>query len=183
MEEGTSRPMTEGPGVAQVERWTGRRITRHKVVDVESPSRGHGRSLGGGQVGFFRPPIKESDPKQAPPPSVQQREVVIPAPFLQRQQEQERRKLESQLAQERERLDREQARELRFQPPGAPIDEIRRKHAAEKQAFESHAAEQRQVLEKRIQKRIVKPERAKNVRPEKDQDRDKNRKKGERGEG
>lgn len=183
MQEGISRPMTQGPDVATVEQWTGRRITRQRVVDVESPNRGQGRSLGGGAVGFFRPPIKESDPKQAPPPTVQQREVVIPAPFLRRQQEQERRKLETQLAEERSRLEREQARELQFQPPGTPIDEIRRKHATEKQAFEGHAAEQREVLQKRIEKKIVKPERAKNVKPDKDKDNGHGKKKGDRGEG
>jgi hypothetical protein len=183
VDEGTARAQAQGPDVSLVERWTGRRIERNKVVDVESPSRGRGRSVGGGAVGFFRPPIREKDPREAPPPSVQQREVAIPEPELRRQQVEERRKLESSLAQERARLDREQAQELRFQPPGTKLDEIRAKHAAEKRAFEGQAAEQRDVLEKRIQKKIVKPERAKNVKPEKDKDNDRQKKKGDRGEG
>ena len=181
--QGLDQFPAKGPDVPEVEKWTGRKIARQRVVDVESPSRGRGQAIGGGAVGFFRPSIRESDPRQAPPPRVQQREVAIPAPVLRRQQDQDRRKLEASLANERARMDREQARELRFQPPGTPIDQIRSRHAAEKAAFEGHAAEQRQVLEKRYQKKIVKPERAKNRPEPKDRDRDKDKKKGDRGEG
>jgi hypothetical protein len=155
------RPMNNGLDINEIERGNGRPITRLKVVDVDSPARGRGERVGGGAVGFFRPAIRDVDARQAPPPEVQEQEVAIPEPVLRRQQETDRRKLEQSLVEERTRLEREQARELRFQPPGTALDEIHRRHAAEKQAFEGHAAEQRQVLEQRYQKKILKPARGK----------------------
>jgi hypothetical protein len=171
-------PVNDGLDINDLERRNGRRIARHRVVDVDAPSRGRGQSAGGGAVGFFRPAIRDEDLRKAPPPEVQQREVAIAEPELRRQQETERRRLDQSLAEERSRLEREHERELRFQPPGTALDVIRRRHAAEKQVLEEHAAEQRQVLEKRYEKRIVKPARGKGPgKPrEKGQDR-------ERGEG
>jgi len=181
--EDMTRTIQKGPEVREVEGWTGRRVTPERVVNVESPSRGRGQSMGRGAVGFFRPAIKESDPKQAPPPQVQQREVVIPDNVLRAQQEAEQRKLEQSLANERARLERDQDKEQRFQPPGTPLDEIRQRHAAERQAFEAHAAEQRQVLVQRFQKRIAKPQRADVNKQQKDNGNGKDKKKGDRGEG
>ena len=168
--KGLGHFQSKGPDIDEVEKWTGRKIAPRRVVDVESPSRGRGQSVGGGAVAFFRPAIRESDSRHAPPPDVKENEVPIPDPVLKRQQEQDRQKLEASLANERARLEREQANELRSQPPGAPIDQIRSRHAAEKQAFESHAAEQRQVLERRYQKKIMKPERGKHEPESRDKD-------------
>jgi hypothetical protein len=172
------RPVNDGLDISEVERWQGRPIARLKVVDVDSPARGRGERVGGGSVGFFRPAIRDADARATPSPEVQQPEVAMPDPVLRRQQEMERRRLEQSLAEERTRLEREQERELRFQPPGTALDEIRRRHVAEKQAFEGHAAEQRQVLEQRCQRKIVKPTQAKEAGK-----RDKGREKGERGRG
>jgi hypothetical protein len=107
--------------------------------------------------------------------------VVIPDEVLRRQQEQERRKLEQSLADERAKLEREQERELRSPPPGTQVDKIRERHVAEKQAFEGHAAEQRQVLEQRIQKKIARPNRVKDVGKQRGKSKGKDR--GERDEG
>jgi hypothetical protein len=179
-------PVNHGIDVAIVERMTGRRIQPMKIVDVDSPQRGRGVSLGAGAVGFFRPQIRPAVPGTAPVEAQRGEPSFAPMEF-ERQQAEQRRRLEQSLAQERARLERDHQQEIQSQPRGADAEEIRRRHAAEQQAFEEHATQQRQVLEQRIQKRIMNPGRAKNSdkRPngDKDQDKGKGREKGGRGEG
>jgi hypothetical protein len=132
-------------------------------VDVDNPALGRGRPAGNGAVGFFRPAVRPMPPGQVLAPPAPERRQAIPDGVMQRERAQEQRKLESDLAAERARLAREQQNELRARPPGPAADEVRKNHAAEQQAFEAHAAQQRQVQAKRLEKQIVKPDKVKNA--------------------
>jgi len=157
------RPANLGFDVAQIERSVGRSVPRVKIVDVNQPGRGDGRPAGGGSVGFFRPRVQPIPVEHAPVPAVANRPNAIPDVELQRLRDQQQRKLESDLNAEKARLARDQQNDLRSQAAGARADEIRQQHAAEQQAFEAHAAQQRQVLTQRIQKQIVNPGKVKNA--------------------
>ncbi len=85
------------------------------------------------------------------------RRNAIPDVELQRLRDQQQRKLESDLKAGQARLARAQQNELRSRPAGPGADEIRKQHAAEQQAFEAHAVQQRHVLTQRMQKQIVNP--------------------------
>jgi hypothetical protein len=61
---------------------------------------------------------------------------------------------------ERADLERSHASEFLAAPRGPAAEAIRRRpHEAERQAFEQHAAEQRQVFEQRMQKKRFEPPR------------------------
>jgi hypothetical protein len=151
------RPANVGLDVAQVERGVGRSVPRVKIIDVDTPARGRGQPAGNGGVGFFRPRVQPAPAEQAPPATVTERRNVMPDGVLQRQRDEQQRKLESDLSAEHARLARDQENELRAPGPGRGVDEIRKEQAAEQQAFEAHAVQQRQVLAQRIQKQVVKP--------------------------
>ncbi len=157
------RPANIGLDVAQVEGSIGRRVPRVKIVDVDRPARGGGQPAGSGAVGFFRPAVRPMPAEQAPPPEVATRRNAIPDVELQRLRDQQQRQLENNLKDEEARLARDQQNELRAHAAGPGADEIRKQHAAEQQAFEAHAAQQRQVLTQRIQKQIVNPGKVKNA--------------------
>ncbi|MEK7753950.1 MAG: DUF6600 domain-containing protein [Acidobacteriota bacterium] len=157
------RPANVGLDVAQVESFVGRRVRPVKIIDVDRPGRGGGQPVGRGGVGFFRPAVRPMPAEQAPPPAAAERRNAIPDQVLQRLRDQQQRKLESDLNAEQTRLAHDQENELRKQAPGPGADEIRKQHAAEQQAFEAHAAQQRQVLAQRIQKQIVNPGKVKNA--------------------
>jgi hypothetical protein len=157
------RPANVGLDVAQVETFVGRPVPRVRIADVDTPARGGGQPVGNGGVGFFRPRVQAVPAGQAPPAAVVERQRAIPDAVLQREQANQQRKLESDLNAERARLARDQQNELRAKPQGPAIDEVRKQHAAEQQAFDAHAAQQRQVLAKRMQKQIVNPGKAKNA--------------------
>ena len=157
------RPANVGLDVVQVESFVGRRVPRVKIVDVDRPARGRGQPAGHGGVGFFRPALRPMPAEQVPPPAAAERRNAIPDQDLQRLRDQQQRKLESGLKAEQARLARDQKNELRKQTPGPGIDEIRKQHATEQQAFDAHAAQQRQVLAQRIQKQIVNPGKVKNA--------------------
>jgi hypothetical protein len=157
------RPANVGPDVAQIEASLGRRVPRVKIVDADTPVRGGGHSVGNGSVGFFRPMIRPGPADQAPAAEATDRRNPVPDAVLQRQREENQRKLESDLNSERTRLARDQENEVRAQAPGVAVDEVRKRHAAEQQAFEDHAARQRQVLAQRMQKQIVKPGKTKDA--------------------
>jgi hypothetical protein len=101
--------------------------------------------------------------EQPPPPVVTDRRNAIPDVELQRVRDKQQRQLESDLKAERSRLARDQQDELRAHVAGPGADEMRKRHEAEQQAFEAHAAQQRQVLAQRIQKQIVNPGKVKNA--------------------
>jgi len=157
------RPVNVGLDVAQVEGFVGRPVPRVKIVDVDRPVRGGGQPVGKGGVGFYRPAVQPVPAERAPAPEVSERRNAIPNQVLQRQHDQQQRRLESDLKTEQARLARDQQNELRAKATGSAVDEIRKQHAAEQQAFEAHAAQQRQVLAQRIQKQILNPDKVKNA--------------------
>jgi hypothetical protein len=154
------RPANVGLDVVQVERVLGRRVPQLRIQDVATPARGGGRPAGNGAVGFYRPMVRPSTSGEAPPPAVTGRQAAIPDAVVQRQRDAQQRKLESDLNAEHARLARDQAAELRTRAAGPAADVIRKQHATEQQAFEAHAAQQRQVLTQRMQKKIVNPGKA-----------------------
>ena len=157
------RPANVGLDVSQVESFVGRPVPRVKVIDVAGPVRGGGQPAGNGSVGFFRPAVRPVPAEQAPPPTAVGRQQAIPDAELQRLRDQQQRKLESTLKTEQTRLARDQQNELRSQAAKPAADAVRQQHAAEQQAFEAHAAQQRQVLTQRMQKQIVNPGKLKNA--------------------
>jgi hypothetical protein len=156
------RPVNLGFDVAQVERSIGRPVPRVRIVDVATPARGGGRPAGSGVVGFFRPTVRPMPVQQPPPVRVTERRTAVPDAVLQRVRGEQQRKLETELRTERTRLVKVQQNESRANVRGAPAAEVQKQHAAEQQAFEAHAAQQRQVLDQRIKKQIVNPGRVGN---------------------
>ena len=163
------RAANVGLDVTQVESNLGRRVPRVNIVDADKPTRGAGQKVGKNGVAFFRPAVQPSPPDQAPPPAVIQRQQAIPDNMLQRERQAQQRKLESDLKAEQARLARDQKNDLRAPRQGQgqgqvpAADEVRKQHAAEQQAFDAHAAQQRRVLDQRMQKHVVKPGKAKNL--------------------
>jgi hypothetical protein len=159
------RPANVGLDVARVEGFVGRPVPRVKDADMGGPGRRGGPPAGKGGAGFDRPGAGLMPSVRPPAREVAGGRGAIPDDVLQRRRQEQQRKLESGLKVERARLARDQQDELRKLPPGARADEIRKQHASEEQAFEARAARQRQVLEKRVQKQIVKPGKVKSARP------------------
>jgi hypothetical protein len=157
------RPVNMGLDVAQVERFVGRSVPRVKIVDVDRPARGGGRPAGNGAVGFFRPAVRPMPAGQAPPSEVTSRRSAIADVTVQRQRAVQQRQLESGLKAQQARLARDQQNELRSHAAGPGAEEIRKQHAVEQRAFDTHAAQQRQVLAQRIEKKIVNPGKVKNA--------------------
>jgi hypothetical protein len=155
------RPANIGIDVAVIEKQVGRQVPREKIVDVDSPDRGGGRPVSGG-LGFYRPKVEPMPVGQAPAPAVAQRRVEISQSDLQRMRDEQGRKLESDLNAEHSRLASEQAAELRGQAAGAAVEQARTRQAAEQQAFEAHATQQRRVFAQRMDKQVVNPGKVKN---------------------
>ena len=166
------RPANVGIDVTMMERSIGRPVPRVKIVDVDAPASGSGRPAGKGGVGYFRPVVQPVPSGQAPEPEVAVGRAAIPDAELQRQRDQQQKKLESDLNAERSRLARDQQNELTSKAQGPAADEVRKQHAAEQQAFEAHATQQRQVLAQRMQKQIVKSDKGKNHGKPADQGKD-----------
>jgi hypothetical protein len=157
------RPANIGFDIAQFESSVGRRVPRVRIVDVDRPARGGGQPAGSVVVGFFRPAVRPMPAEQAPPPEVTTRRNAIPDAELQRLRDVQQRKLESDLKAEQARLARDQQNELHSHAAGPGADEVRKQHAAEQQAFEAHAVQQRQVLAQRMQKQVVDPGKVKDA--------------------
>ncbi len=153
------RPINQGIDAAVVERASGRSVRRLEVVDLDPGRRGRGHRVRGGRVEFFRPTIRERELRAGPPPEVRRRESAVPTPMPRKEMDRERRRLEQALAKERARLEREHERERIVVSPRTSTDEVRRRHADERLAFERHAAQQRQVLEERLQRRTARIDR------------------------
>jgi hypothetical protein len=156
------RPSNLGLDVVEVERRLHRPVPRWTIIDVDAPTRGGGQPMGRGAVGFFRPAVRPAPSAPVSAPVVAEHRS-LPDEILQRRRDEQQRRLENDLHADRARLARDEQNELRAPAPGSSVDEIRKRHAAEQQAFEEHAARQRQVLAQRIQRQIVKPGKAKHV--------------------
>jgi hypothetical protein len=169
------RPMNQAIDVDTIQRTTGRPVKRVQVVDVGAGERRHGDRVRHGRVEFYRPAIRESDLRAQPPAELRAREANATPDALRKQREKDRRRLEQALAKERKQLEREHDRERVVVSPKGSVEEVRRRHADERLAFERHAAEQRQVVEERYQKRIAKAGRGE--RPENPQQKAKGKQK------
>jgi hypothetical protein len=156
-QERSGRPVNLGPDVTQIERSMGHRVPRAQVVDADRADQGNGRSAGNGRVGYYRPTVNGTSRERTPAPEIVNRRNAVSDAVVQNQRDQQHRRLESDLNSGRAQLQREQADESRRASQGAQAEEVRRRHAAEQQAFDAHAAQQRQVLDQRMQKRVVKP--------------------------
>jgi hypothetical protein len=154
------RPANVGIDVSQIESNGGQRVPRARVVDISAPGRGSGQSAGRGNVGFFRPVVQPAVTGQAPPNARVDRPTTIPTRAVQQQRIELRQKVESDLRTEQARLARDQRSELRAQGSRPGIEEIRKNQAAEQQAFQAHAVQQRRVVMERTQQEIMKPGRA-----------------------
>ncbi len=150
-------PANVGIEIGLFEKRIGHPVARARIVDVDAPTRGDGRAAGSGNVGFFRPAFQASPAGHAPAPAMQQRRSPIPDVDMQRVRAQQQRKLESDLASEHTRLVRDQQNELRSPRASAAPAAIRQRQVVEQQAFDAHAAKQRQVLGQRMQKQVVRP--------------------------
>jgi hypothetical protein len=149
------RPANLGLDIGEIERSIGRSVPRVRIVDVPDPSRGGGRPAGSGVVGFFRPTVRPMPVQQPPPVRVTDRPGAVPDVDFERVRGEQQRRLETELKTEQTRLVRMQQGESQAQAQGAAAEAVQRQHAAEQQAFDAHAAQQRQVLEQRLLKRIV----------------------------
>jgi hypothetical protein len=156
------RPANVGIDVAQIETSVGRPVPRVRIVDVDAPGNGGGRTVGRDGVGFYRPRVEVDPAAPGPPPAIVERQRAIPAALLQRQRDEQQRKLESDLNSERARLARDQQSELKGRETTPAGDEVRKRHMVEQQAFEEHATLQRKVLTQRMEKQIVNPGKGKN---------------------
>jgi hypothetical protein len=155
------RPANVGVDVALVEKSIGRPVPQVKIVDVDSPATGSGRRDGKGSVGYYRPAVQAATADQAPPQAVIARQDDVSPADLQRQRDAQQRQLDQSLKSQQDRLAREHQSELRGQKAGPSADEMHKRQAAEQQAFTAYAAQQHKVLDQRVQKKIVKPDKAK----------------------
>jgi hypothetical protein len=156
------RPANIGIAVGEIEHTTGRRVPRAQVVDIEAPGNGGGRAVGKDRVGFFRPAVRQDPVRRVTAQAVSRSRRDAPIEIPQQQREERQRRLENDLGAEQARLGREQQDERREQRPGPRAEGVRRQQAAEQQAFQNHAAEQRRVISERPPRQAPRPE---NVAP------------------
>jgi hypothetical protein len=159
-ESRNGRPANFGPDVAQIESHLGRNVPRVQIADTDSPSRGDGHSAGKGTVEFYRPVVQLGPAAETPSTEATDRRSAMSEQSLQRQRDDQRKKLENDLNNERARLAQDQQKELQGRAAGPEADQVRKQHAVEQQAFDAHATKQRQVLDQRMQKQIVKPDKS-----------------------
>jgi hypothetical protein len=164
------RPANIGFDVTQVEMSIGRQVPRMRIADADAPSRGRGQSIGNGSISFFRPPVQAGPATHVPTATTASRPNVMSDVDIQRQKDERGRRLEADLTAERARLARDQQTELNAQASAAVAEETRRRHVVEQQAFDAHAVQQRQVMEQRVQRQVVRPDNARGPAPPKAQD-------------
>lgn len=135
----------------QVERATGRPVTRCQIAEVNSPGAARGSLRGRTGINIYRPVVREtrvSVPTLGP--------ATVPAqPALTfdqlRRNESARHALETRQALERERLEQSHQSELRAPPRGLSALELMQRQQAEHRAFNEHVNRQNQVFEHRQQ--------------------------------
>jgi hypothetical protein len=153
----SGHPADLGFDVTRVEASIGHRVPRVHVADVDDPARGNGQVTGDGRAGFYRPRVQGSTAAKAPPPELMNRGQAIPDADLQRMRDQHQKQFESDLGAQRSRMIAEQQKRAQAPPAGQAPDVIKRQQAAEQNAFDQHAARQRQVFQQRMQNRVVRP--------------------------
>jgi hypothetical protein len=154
------RPFDRGLDPGVVERRLGRPIPRLQTADVDSPGRMR-RSSSGNTIGVFRPALGDARPDEVPRRVLREREAALPQVERDRRREEDRRRLESDLANERARLEQAQRDDLRQRRQGAPPADMARRHAREQREFNEQAVERRRLVEQRWRPQ---PERGKPAR-------------------
>lgn len=148
----------------QIERVTGRRVARYKVVDVASDGAPRAARMTKGEIRFFRPELKQPalastsrmfappQPRSVPSAAVSIPHAPPPATFDQlRQNELERRRIEASQAQQRSTLERWHQRELEQPPRGLSPPELQQRHQAEHRAFLDQLHREDELFESRAQ--------------------------------
>jgi hypothetical protein len=150
----SQRPVNRGPEVMQIEESAHLRVPRMHVQDAGTP----GRTVVSGQsLRIFRPdvhPASERPPRMTP---AERPQPQISDDELKAKKDTESRRLDSYFDEQRRRLEAAQREELSRPPAGTPPEELTRRHQQEEKALEEQRQIQRQVLENRFTKRIVKP--------------------------
>jgi len=150
------RPRNRGLDVHEFERSVARPLPRVRVVDAVSSRLGD-RPAKGGAIQVFRPDI--APPAEQPPTVTPRRAPPLPEPKLREVEAKEQRRFESFFERQQRHIESAQRKEVRRAPPGTDEQELRRRHEQERAALEEQKARERKVIEQRIEKRIVKPDR------------------------
>jgi hypothetical protein len=132
----------------QLEKVTGERIRRLKLV-APGPYQGPQReAVRGGDVVLFHPRVSEKNPAGKPRNLVRPEQRIPPAELAGRQQ-MENQKLASQHEEQQRRLEALHSRALREPEKGVPNDELERRQEAERRAMEEEHKREAMVLESR----------------------------------
>ncbi|MGB2987898.1 MAG: DUF6600 domain-containing protein [Phycisphaerae bacterium] len=121
--------------VERVERVVGHRVTRSRVVALDSAPRAYPRDFGGTEIRVFRPVISKAAPSRAPRTFSAGRRAIGPDE-LTRRQEASRQRLQGQQQAERSRLEELHRRDATSPPRGLSPEQIRERQAAERRAME-----------------------------------------------
>jgi hypothetical protein len=139
-----SMPAERGLPSRTIERDTGRRFQRYRVVDSRSPSAFRNVSIQGSTIEAFRPRVTGVKARIARQPRGGERpsRAVIQRPQT------EQRRFDQRMGQERNALRREQQRELgQVARDRARSDEVRRSQQAEMKAQQERETEERRALD------------------------------------
>lgn len=156
-----NRVFNRSLNVDQIERGIRQPIVRYRIVDRDRAPAVRER-IKGNDVYMFRHQIVEtapgraSGPAEPPKPTPGQKRTVgtspgkpVSLPELQRQQESERRQLNTHHEAERAKLIEEHREELRTPPRGVSPGELRKEQEAERRALEDQMNQEKKVLQQR----------------------------------
>lgn len=121
--------------VERVERVVGHRVTRSRVVVVDSAPRAFSRDVGAAEIRVFRPVISKAPPSRSPRTFSAGARRIGPEEFARRQEVSRQRLREHQQA-ERSRLEELHRREAVNPPRGISSEQLRERQAAERRALE-----------------------------------------------
>ena len=144
------RPRNRGWDVGEIEKRNRRAVPRYKIVDApaSSPDREVGR-----EIRIFRPDVSPS-PGLRPP--VTTTPVVRTSEEERVRRQAEDRRVETWYQQQQRQMETRQKVEERQAPP-QDAAAIQRAHEQERKALEEQRAREKEVREKRVEKRIEKP--------------------------
>ena len=160
--------------IQQLEKGTGRPVSRYRIVDADSPVVARSAVLKGNELHFFKPALKQAPPDSKPsqaahprpgtPPHegdipqkpgkietqvpVQEKQLQPGADIIKRH-EIERQQMEQQHAARRAELEKIHQKEMTRHPSNVSIDELKQRQAAERRALEEQATLEKQLLQKR----------------------------------
>jgi hypothetical protein len=141
-----SMPAERGLLPQMIERDTGHRFQRYRVVDSRSPSTLRSVSIQGNTIEAFRPRVAGLKDRLAREP----RGPARPSRAVMQRPQSEQRRFDQRMGQERTALEREHQREM-IQAGGnrARADEVRRNQQAEMRAQQEREGQERRALDQR----------------------------------